>query len=192
MTTSAWNDRLVAALRPTIEAAGLVLEDCGVARGDAPAGGAGQRLRVVVDLPSDRTESLDLDSLTSVTTSISDALDESNVMGRTPYDLEVSTPGVDRPLVEPRHFSRAVTRMVRVVLEPEPEAGTILGRLHVVDEGGIELAVDEGIKGRPKLVRHRLGWSAIASGRVEVEFKDRRSSSPDGAAGADADNGENS
>ncbi|HYZ57205.1 MAG TPA: ribosome maturation factor RimP, partial [Streptosporangiaceae bacterium] len=67
---------------------------------------AGRRrlLRVVVD--SDRGVSLDDAALAS--RELSSKLDASDVMGEMPYTLEVSSPGVDRPLTQPRHWQRAV------------------------------------------------------------------------------------
>ena len=77
---------------------------------------AGRRrlLRVVVD--SDRGVSLDDAALAS--RELSAKLDASDVMGDMPYTLEVSSPGVDRPLTQPRHWQRAVGRLVRVPLTP--------------------------------------------------------------------------
>ena len=77
---------------------------------------AGRRrlLRLVVD--SDGGVSLDDAALAS--RELSAKLDASDVMGDMPYTLEVSSPGVDRPLTQPRHWQRAVGRLVRVPLTP--------------------------------------------------------------------------
>ena len=74
---------------------------------------AGRRrlLRVVVD--SDHGVSLD--DAADVSRDVSAALlDATDVIGDVPYTLEVSSPGVDRPLTEPRHWRRAAGRLVRV------------------------------------------------------------------------------
>ncbi len=73
---------------------------------------AGRRLlvRVVVDA----AQGLTLDLVASISRAVSEALDDSSILGNGPYVLEVTSPGVDRPLRLPRHWQRAVGRMVRV------------------------------------------------------------------------------
>ena len=102
-------DAVTSLLDPVVTAAGLVLEGVII----TPAGKR-RVVRVVVDLPEDRTGSLDLDAVAEVSRSVSDALDGSDVLGGSPYVLEVGTPGVDRPLTERRHWSRARGRLVTV------------------------------------------------------------------------------
>jgi ribosome maturation factor RimP len=141
-------------LAPVVEASGLVLEDVTV----TPAGKR-RVVRVVVDLPEDRTGSLDLDAVADVSRAVSDALDASDVLGGTPYVLEVGTPGVDRPLTERRHWSRARTRLVEV-----PVDGTVLtGRVQAVADDGVELEVDGA--------RRTVPWEQLGTGRVQVEFR---------------------
>ncbi|MQY30748.1 ribosome maturation factor RimP [Nocardia aurantia] len=72
------------------------------------------RLQVTVD--SD--EGVDLDSIAELSSDISTVLDDAGDFGETPYLLEVTTPGVDRPLTAPRHWRRARGRKVRVALRP--------------------------------------------------------------------------
>ena len=141
--------------------AGLVLEDVAVQ-------GAGRRriVRVVVDLPQDAVGGVPMDAVAAVSQSLSQRLDDSDAMGGAPYVLEVTSPGVDRPLTERRHWSRARGRLVRVTLR---DGGTVEGRLTQVDDAGL-------------LVGDRtVVWDDVARGRVEVEF-----ARPDGAA-ADED-----
>lgn len=123
-----------AAVQPVVEAAGLVVEHVQV----APAGRR-TLVRVVVDL-ADGIGGLDADALGDVSRRISAALDAADPVAGT-YTLEVSTPGTDRPLTEPRHFRRARTRLVRL----ERRDGTrVRGRLLEADEKGIVLTVDNG------------------------------------------------
>ena len=105
---------------------------------------------------------------------LSAALDASDVMGEAPYVLEVSSPGVDRPLTERRHWLRARGRLVRAVLAGggEPPAGCI-----GVDDDGIELR------------GHRpAGLGALVRGRRgRVPRPDDAAEPADDAAGEPAD-----
>jgi ribosome maturation factor RimP len=73
--------------------------------------------------------------------------------------LEVSSPGVDRPLTEPRHWRRAVGRLVKVEADGRP----VTGRVVEVDDAGVILE-PEGGERRP------VAWAALGRGRVQVEF----------------------
>jgi ribosome maturation factor RimP len=79
-------------------------------------------------------------------------------MGEAPYVLEVTSPGVDRPLTEPRHWRRAVGRLVRA----HATGGEVAGRLRTADSAGVE--IDAG--GEPV----RFSYAELARGRVDVEF----------------------
>jgi ribosome maturation factor RimP len=153
MARSADRDSLLALLRPVVEGDGLDLEDVVV----TPAGKR-RLLRVVVD----RDGGLGLDTVAAVSTAVSKALDDSDVMGGAPYVLEVTSPGVDRPLTEPRHWRRNLTRLVTV---STAEATTLEGRLAEVDDEGIGVDVDGAVT--------RLPWDRVSSGRVRVEFNRR-------------------
>ena len=153
MARPADRDSLLALLRPVAEAQGLDLEDVVV----TPAGKR-RMLRVVVD----RDGGLELDTVAAVSTAVSKALDDSDAMGGAPYVLEVTSPGVDRPLTERRHWRRNLTRLVIV---STAESTTLEGRLTEVDDDGIGVDVDGTIT--------RLAWDRVASGRVRVEFNRR-------------------
>ena len=143
-------------------AAGLVVEDVAVQT-------AGRRrvVRVIVDLPEQEQGGVPMDAVATVSQLLSQRLDDSNAMGGTPYVLEVSSPGVDRPLTERRHWLRARGRLVKVTLRD----GTVpSGRLTTVDDDGI--VVDGQL----------LVWEAVVRGRVEVEF-----ARPDAPAGEGPD-----
>lgn len=115
--------RVRAAAEPAVAGSGLVVEDVQVGGGRRPV------VRVVVDL-ADGPGGVDSDALGEAARAVSAALDaEDPVAG--PYLLEVSTPGTDRPLTTPRHFRRAVTRIVRLTLT---DGSTLVGRLVDADE----------------------------------------------------------
>ncbi|WP_168583650.1 ribosome maturation factor RimP [Gephyromycinifex aptenodytis] len=145
---------------------------------------AGKRrvVRISVDddlrdlAPDDETTPVpyvDLDLVADATRAISDALDEANVLGATPYVLEVTSPGVSRPLTEPRHFRRNVGRLVRVRLTPEAPApdgvqGRPTGRIVAVNDTVVRLSLP-ATKTTPE---HEitLAHEHIASADVQVEF----------------------
>jgi ribosome maturation factor RimP len=151
------SDRVRALLDPVVDGAGLVLEDVTV----TPAGRR-RVLRVVVDLPEDAEGGLDLDTVAGVSRAVSDALDTSEVLGGGPYVLEVSSPGVDRPLTERRHWSRARGRLVVAQVEKGNSPSEVTGRIVSVGEDGVELATGAGVETLP--------WSTMLRGRVQVEF----------------------
>ncbi len=146
-------DEMASLLRPVVDGSGLVLEDVTV----TPAGKR-RVVRVVVDLPDDAVGGVDLDGVAEVSRAVSDALDATDLLGGAPYVLEVGTPGVDRPLTERRHWSRARTRLVRVPLGAEE----VTGRVQQVDDDGVVLEVDGAA--RP------VAWADLGTGRVQVEF----------------------
>src|SRR5450755_4241718 len=106
-------DKIAAVAEPVVHALGMDLESVKVT-----SVGRRRLLRLVVD--SDGGVSLDDAALAS--RELSAKLDASDFMGDMPYTLEVSSPGVDRPLTQPRHWQRAVGRLVRVPL-PSTGAG---------------------------------------------------------------------
>ncbi len=119
---------------------------------------AGKRrlVRIVVD---HRSGGLTLDLVASISREISRVLDDSSVLGNSAFVLEVTSPGVDRPLRLPRHWRRAVGRVVQVT----PTAGeTVEGRVLSADESEALLDVD----GLPTTVR----YSDVARAVVQVEF----------------------
>jgi ribosome maturation factor RimP len=142
--------RIADVIGPVIAAAGLDLESVRVS-----AAGRRRLLRVVVD--SDRGVSLD--DAAAISRKLSAALDAAPVMGDFPYTLEVSSPGVDRPLTDPRHWRRAVGRLVQVTAA---DAGPISGRVLAADADGVTLDVAGD--------HPRFGYAALGAGAIQVEF----------------------
>ena len=165
-------------LAPIVRAAGMDLESVRV-------GSAGRRrlLRVIVDADG----GVSLDDIALVSREVSARLDATGAMGEAPYTLEVSSPGVDRPLTLPRHWRRAVGRLVRVPLagdngasypappaEPAGETGRarrdgqaggaepIEGRVIAAGDSGVILEVDGE--------QREFGFADLGPGRVQVEF----------------------
>jgi ribosome maturation factor RimP len=97
--------------------------------------GRTQLVRVVADRPG----GIDLDTCALVSQQLSRMLDADDpIIGR--YTLEVTSPGLDRPLRTPADFRRALGRRVRIVLAAEQHEGT----LEEVGEDRVRVATDEG------------------------------------------------
>ncbi|MBW8483663.1 ribosome maturation factor RimP [Actinomadura parmotrematis] len=148
-------------LEPAVTAAGYDLEEV-----DVRSAGRRRLVKVVVDAD----DGVDLDDIADVSRIASDLLDASDVMGSAPYVLEVTSPGVDRPLTEERHWRRAAGRLVQVRLADGDE---VEGRVVAADGEGVELDVVTRAKAKgakPRTDRRRYGHAELASGRVQVEF----------------------
>jgi ribosome maturation factor RimP len=157
--------KLAGLIEPLVGSAGYDLEELVV----TPAG-----RRSVVRVVVDRDEGVTLDDIADVSRAVSEALDEhDDGMGRAPYVLEVSSPGVDRPLTEPRHWRRNAGRLVTVPVGPSGAAEPVTGRVTGVDDAGITLAVEApgkpGARKRPPTPRS-VPWAELGAGRVQVEF----------------------
>jgi ribosome maturation factor RimP len=149
---AALRERLATVISPAIESVGCDLEQVTV----SPAGKR-KVVRVVVDADSGVT----LDEIAAVSRAVTEVLDarDTELFGDSAYVLEVTSPGVDRPLTEPRHWRRAVGRLVEV-----PVAGaTVKARVAAADGDGVELADEAG-------ARTRHGWADLGRGVVQVEF----------------------
>jgi ribosome maturation factor RimP len=147
--------RVTRVLEPVIQAAGLDLESVRVA-----AAGRRRLLRIVVDADGGPG----LDDIAVLSRSLSAELDSSGVMGETAYTLEVSSPGVDRPLTAERHWRRARGRLVRVPLAPGAPGypDTVLGRVVMARPDGVVLEA-----GGQRL---EFGYQDLGPGQVQIEF----------------------
>lgn len=154
MTASGQSERIRSVLEPVVSRAGYVLEDVTL----TPAGRR-RVLRVVVDLPEDATGALELDAVAAMASSVSTELDASPVMGGQPYVLEVTSPGVDRPLTLRRHWMRNRERMVEADLH---DGTSVHGRVRQVSDAGVTLDLASS--------QRLVGWEDLRRGRVQVEF----------------------
>jgi ribosome maturation factor RimP len=143
-------DRLVEELTPPLSANGFDLEAVEV----TPAGRR-RLLRIAVDKDGGVT----MDEIAEATKQVSALLDTSDVMGEQPYTLEVTSPGVDRPLTLPRHWRRNAGRLVKVSLI---DGQSLTGRIVGADEDHAELTTDEGTR--------TLSLAEVGTARIQVEF----------------------
>jgi len=151
---------------------GLMVEDMAV----TPAGKR-RLVRIWLDRdlsgldPSDESsvvEPLSLDEVAEATRAIGIALDASDATGDAPYVLEVGSPGVDRPLVEPRHFRRNVTRLVEIWRVNGAADEPIVGRL--VAAGPFEATLLVAATKKEPETELRIPYADVARAQVQVEF----------------------
>lgn len=161
-SAAATEARLAELVSPVIEAGGYELEDLVL----TPMGRR-SLLRVVID----RDAGVCLDDIAGMSRAVAEVLDQDeDDLGTSPYVLEVTSPGVDRPLTEARHWRRAVGRLVEVTLReggssPASDSGeaTLLrGRVLAFDGSSVTLSVDGGDR--------KVSLPDLGSGRVQLEF----------------------
>ncbi len=148
---AAARQRLLDLLTPVVTDAGFDLEDLTVS-----AAGRRSVVRVVVDTDA----GVDLDGVAVVSRVVSDALDADAPGGSAfagPYVLEVTSPGVERPLRDQRHWRRAVGRLVEVTVGEQ----TLTARVAATGDDGVRL--DDG-------AQRMVPWDQLGPGRVQVEF----------------------
>jgi len=136
-----------AAITPALEALGFYLEDVTIIS-------AGRRSMLTVIVDGDTH--LSLDQVTSATKAIGEIVESVQSLGETPFTLEVTSPGLDRPLTKVRHWQKNINRLVKVVLL---EGSEIKGRIKDVNE--VSARVDE----------KNINYSDIKRATLEIEFK---------------------
>ena len=136
-----------AAITPALEALGFYLEDVAITS-------AGRRSMLTVIVDGDTH--LSLDQVTSATKAIGEIVESIQSLGETPFTLEVTSPGLDRPLTKVRHWQKNINRLVKVVLLDGLE---IKGRIKDVNE--VSATIDE----------KNISYSDIKRATLEIEFK---------------------
>ena len=136
-----------AAVTPALSALGFYLEDVTITS-------AGRRSMLTIIVDGDTH--LSLDQVTSATKAISEIVESLQSLGDTPFTLEVTSPGLDRPLTKPRHWRKNIDRLVKVVLLDGKE---IKGRIKAASENSA--TVDES----------EINFADVKRASLEVEFK---------------------
>ncbi|WP_280273514.1 ribosome maturation factor RimP [Nocardia wallacei] len=124
--------------------------------------------RVTVTVDGD--EALDLDTVAELSSEISELLDTAGDFGETPYLLEVTSPGVDRPLTAPRHWRRARGRKVRVTMRPGVPGPENENRFDARVGASTDSEVALVLGGKRKPHRVTVPLADIAEAVVQVEF----------------------
>ena len=140
-------EEISAAITPALSDLGFYLEDITITS-------AGRRSMLTVIVDGDTH--LSLDQVTVATKAISEIVENIQSLGQAPFTLEVTSPGLDRPLTKPRHWRKNIDRLVKIVLLDGKE---IKGR--VKDATEISATVDE----------QAVKFSDIKHATLEIEFK---------------------
>jgi ribosome maturation factor RimP len=127
----ALKDQISELVTPALSQAGYFLEDINIV-----TPGQHRIVTVIVDGES----ALNLDQVTVASKLVSELLDEATFMGETPFTLEVTSPGIDRPLTLPRHFAKNVSRLLKVV---KSDGEVVTGRIASSTESEVTLTVAE-------------------------------------------------
>ena len=141
------NEEIIAAIRPIIEATGNYLEELTIT-----SAGKVKILTVIVDSDAH----LNLDQVTAVTKEISLVIEELPVLGDTAFTLEVTSPGLDRPLTKPRHWRKNLDRLVKITMT---SGQVIEGRIGAATETSV--LVDD----------NTVSFEDIKRAVLEIEFK---------------------
>ena len=150
----ALKDQISELVTPAVSDQGFYLEDVHVA-----TPGSHRIVTCIVDGDA----SLNLDQVTSVSRVISDLLDEAAFMGETPFTLEVTSPGVDRPLTQPRHFAKNVDRLLKII---KLDGSEVTGRILSNTNHDVTLTVTV----KKETIEQTVSLSDIKRAVVEIEF----------------------
>jgi ribosome maturation factor RimP len=148
------SEKITELVQPVVESAGFFLEDVHVL---SPG-----HHRIITCIVDGQTP-LNLDQVTSVSRNISELLDTAEFMGETAFTLEVTSPGVDRPLTLARHWQKNINRLVRVV---HLDGSVTAGRITSAESTHAILVED--IKGKSK--EHTVEFADVKRATVEIEF----------------------
>jgi len=150
----ALKDQISELVTPAVSDLGFYLEDVHVA-----TPGSHRIVTCIVDGDA----SLNLDQVTSVSRVISELLDEAPFMGETPFTLEVTSPGVDRPLTQPRHFAKNVDRLLKVI---KLDGSEVTGRILSNTDEDVTLTVMV----KKETLEQTISLADIKRAVVEIEF----------------------
>ena len=150
----ALKDQISDLVTPAVSDQGFYLEDVHVA---TPGN------HRIVTCIVDGDVSLNLDQVTSVSRVISELLDEAAFMGETPFTLEVTSPGVDRPLTQPRHFAKNVDRLLKII---KLDGSEVIGRILSNTDHDVTLTVLI----KKESTEQTVLLSEIKRAVVEIEF----------------------
>ena len=141
------NEDISAAIRPIIEATGNYLEELTIT-----SAGKVKILTVIVDSDSH----LNLDQITAVTKEISEVIEALQELGDSAFTLEVTSPGIDRPLTKPRHWRKNFDRLVKITMTSGQD---IQGRIGEATETAV-LVGDQ-----------KVSFEDVKRAVLEIEFK---------------------
>ena len=150
----ALKDQIAELISPALQQAGYFLEEVNLV-----TPGNHRIVTVIVDGES----ALNLDQVTVASKLVSELMDEATFMGETPFTLEVTSPGIDRPLTLPRHFAKNVTRLLKVT---KTDGNVVTGRITSNSETDVTLTFVEKKESKEVVIT----LADIKRAVVEIEF----------------------
>ena len=144
-----------ALLEPTIQHMGYELYSLD------QSGHSGRTLRIAID----RGEPITIADCERVSRVVGPLVDHSNLIAG-PYDLEVSSPGAERPLRNHGEYERFNGRRVNVRYRTGESETVVEGPLVAVDQAGIAVQA-QGLRGRAPVIVH-IAWDDVVTGRLAV------------------------
>jgi len=150
----ALKDQVSEFITPALHKAGYFLEDINIV-----SPGQHRILTVIVD----GATALNLDQVTVASKLVSELLDDAPFMGETPFTLEVTSPGIDRPLTLPRHFAKNADRLLKVT---QTDGEVVTGRILSNSENDVTLTVTE----KKEVKEVTIAFADIKRAQVEIEF----------------------
>ena len=153
-------DQLRGVLEPVVADAGLEIDDV-----EVRTAGRRHAVKLVVDLPDSSTATgIDLDDIARLSRTAAAELDPHEHLIEGSYTLEVTSPGVDRPLTRPGHWRRNFLRLAAITLT---DGGSIEARIGRAGDERVQVAVP----GRREPELREIAYSDVTHARVQVEFK---------------------
>ena len=140
-------EEISAVITPALSTLGFYLEDITITT-------AGKRSMLTVIVDSDTH--LSLDQVTAATKAIGELVENIQSLGDSPFTLEVTSPGIDRPLTKPRHWRKNIDRLIKVILLDGKE---VKGRIK--DASELSATVDQQV----------IVFTDIKRATLEIEFK---------------------
>jgi ribosome maturation factor RimP len=150
----ALKDQISQHITPALHQAGYFLEDVNLV-----SPGQHRIVTVIVDGES----ALNLDQVTIASKLVSELLDDASFMGETPFTLEVTSPGIDRPLTLPRHFAKNNDRLLKVT---KADGTVVIGRILSNTDMDVTLSVTE----KKEVKEVAIPLADIKRAQVEIEF----------------------
>jgi ribosome maturation factor RimP len=140
-------EEISAVITPALKSLGFYLEDITITS-------AGKRSMLTVIVDGDNH--LSLDQVTAATKAIGELVEGIQSLGDSPFTLEVTSPGIDRPLTKPRHWRKNIDRLIKVILLDGKE---VKGRIK--DASELSATVDQQV----------ILFTDIKRAILEIEFK---------------------
>ncbi|MGG7099246.1 ribosome maturation factor RimP [Rhodococcus sp. 24CO] len=146
-------DRVIELVSELVQSKGYDVEDVVVTNA-----GKHSAVRIMVDSDA----GIELDAAAEISRLVSELFDSLEEIGEAPYTLEVTSPGIDRPLTAERHWRRARGRKARIDLADE----TVVGRIGVLGEDSVAVVMN----GRGGLTVREIPLADVQKAVVQVEF----------------------